>query len=730
MNSNNLIKVLLIIFLYFGVLNIIKAQICETGRPFFYTERIKSETDVKTHIYNYPKSKLKNVSKKEETGSLNFAHQFTVNYTPENSGEIVILKNGTKVWYLVISSPNAYSINLIFDRFKLPKGAKLYIYNEELTDIIGAFTYKNNKPSGVLATAPVGGDKIIVEYQEPADVEFDGELLIGAVNHDFLGVFRNNSLKTGYFGDSGGCNEDMSCYDFDNNIDVSRSVVKMIINGTELCTGTMINNSNNDGTPYLITAAHCFREDKTANNTIVYFNYDSPHCSEIIEGSKSNTISGASTKVLVDSLDIALVELSKMPPANYQPYYAGWSLSSAPTGPYICIHHPQGDVKKIATSVTDVEQYTFKESSNFPYAQVNNFHWRVPVWNSGTTEGGSSGSALFDSNYRLIGTLSGGEASCGHQVNDYFSQFYKAWDHNSESTGQFAYWLDPENTGVQNLEGLDPYETNRDFRISNVQQGEIPAVERYQGAGYLSGHNDLGITTYAERFSGIQSARIKGVYIMPGQSVYSSTQSINLLVWNGNQTPTNLIAHKDGITLNELRKNKEVYVEFDTEIDVTGTFFVGYDIDYSGSPIDSFAVYHSSNENSKTLNTMMVKNNNNWELASQLYGTGNKSLWIDIIADMVIWADTQVVPDFTSNILIYPNPVVENTLLYFDSDKDYIQNYEIVGINGSVIEKHVVNRLSHKYPININNLSPGLYLIKFLLADNHIVCRKFIITTQ
>ena len=36
-----------------------------------------------------------------------------------------------------------------------------------------------------------------------------------------------------------------------------------------------------------------------------------------------------------------------------------------------------------------------------------NSHWRT-VWDSGTTEGGSSGSPLFDSNHRIIGQLHGG----------------------------------------------------------------------------------------------------------------------------------------------------------------------------------------------------------------------------------------------------------------------------------------------------------------------------------
>jgi len=41
---------------------------------------------------------------------------------------------------LKIHCPDAYSINLIYDHYRLGEGSKFFIYNEDRTMILGAFT--------------------------------------------------------------------------------------------------------------------------------------------------------------------------------------------------------------------------------------------------------------------------------------------------------------------------------------------------------------------------------------------------------------------------------------------------------------------------------------------------------------------------------------------------------------------------------------------------------------
>ncbi|WP_430931383.1 T9SS type A sorting domain-containing protein [Saccharicrinis sp. 156] len=711
----------------------VDAQVSYGGSPIFmYTISEEVEQNLKAHRFVPSQLQLKSVDNYGKGQPLTFAHQYTVNYTPDNSGIWSILEDGTKVWRLSVSSPGAFSINLIFDRYKLPVGGKLFIYNTDFSHIIGSFTHKNNKPTGILATAPVRGDQVIVEYQEPKNAEFNADLLIGAVNHDFLGFYDLITLKTGYFGDAGYCNEDIACYDTDNQLDIRRSVVKMIVGGSELCTGTMINNTSNDGTPYMITAAHCMRLDNEGSTTLLFFNYESPHCATI-EGSKSQTlgtdswsITGGETKVLVNSLDIALLEMVENPPAYYRPYYSGWSLSSDPASPFKSIHHPQGDVKKIATYDGNLQPWTFNESGNDPYAQVDNFHWRVTEWTTGTTEVGSSGCPIFDGSNLLVGTLSGGEAYCGNPVNDYFTQFYKAWDRNTELDEHFKPWLDPENIGVQSLEGLDPYAENPFIRLSNVETGDDPLATRISEGGYLGGHNAKQTTVFAEEFAGIKSASIKGVYIMPCEYKYGSDQTVDIMVWEGSQMPQSIILKKEGVGIDTLREKREIFLEFDSPLEVNGSFFVGYEINYNGSPVDTMAVYHSANS-TKVNNTMWVYHSSTgWEKASDVYDYGiNYSLWLDVLAESVVYGDTQVVPVDNSDVVLFPIPSIGD-YVYVNSNQQFVDYVEIIDMSGRIANTQLINTTGDKIPVSLNNLPTGVYILKLYLGNRQIN-KKFIV---
>jgi hypothetical protein len=153
--------------------------------------------------------------------------------------------------------------------------------------------------------------------------------------------------------------------------------------------------------------------------------------------------------------DFFLVLLNSAIPASYNAYFNGWSrdtIHPSPSG--TGIHHPQGDIKKISTYMTPVQQAHWVGNPKLS-------HWRV-AWSEtpnghGTTEPGSSGSPLFDYQGRLIGTLTGGDSSCDSaalNLPDYYGMFSYSWDKNgTDSTQVLKYWLDPDSTGVIALNG-------------------------------------------------------------------------------------------------------------------------------------------------------------------------------------------------------------------------------------------------------------------------------------
>ncbi len=696
---------------------VLKAQISTAGAPTYFSQ-LKSSESIPIKSFKYvPNVREKSIATDHagKGDNITFAHAFNVNYTPENCGAWSVSGN-MKIWRLAISSPGAYTINLIFDRYVLPKGAKLYLFNPSGSDIKGAFTNANNKESGILATAPVMGDTIIIEYQEPLNPEFNGELLIGAVNHDFVGIEKYDE-KVGYFGDSGLCNIDVSCNENVGINEIQRSVLRMIVNGTEYCTATLINNMLEDGKPYVITAAHCFSTVPYLGETATfYFNYEVPHCSGDIEGSPSmvvqeQSLSGANMKCMDVSMDYALLELSETPPDNYRPYYAGWNLSNSPSSTFASIHHPMGDVKKISTFDGSLVTSTFNVSE----ITVKSGHWKVSQWSTGTTERGSSGAAIFDGDHLIVGTLSGGDASCGNSVNDYFAKLNLDWDAAASAEDQIKTYLDPENSGSQACLGYDPYGDYSYQRISNIEDGEVPTKGTLDGdGGYMAGHNTNQISQYAEMFGGMVSATVKGVYIMPSAYTAASTQIVKIILYTGNSEPANEIASIEK-RIGNLGADKEIYVEFDQELPVTGNIFVAYQIEYPGSGYDDFAVYHSGVEFAKSNNSMMLFDGASWVLASDYYGIDNTSLWIDLLARNVVRGDTSIHTPEDEIISVGPNPLKSN-IIYVSSKKN-IDRYELFNVSGDKISSALVNESGSSTPIVLPELTNGVYLLKLFIED-------------
>jgi hypothetical protein len=112
-----------------------------------------------------------------------FANEFLVDKDILLDGEKTVLADGSKIYRLAIYSPGAYSLNFVFGQYHLPTGAKLFIYNRDKDYLLGAFTENNNWVENVLATTLVKGDWVCIEYNEPANVEFEAQLKLTKVYH-------------------------------------------------------------------------------------------------------------------------------------------------------------------------------------------------------------------------------------------------------------------------------------------------------------------------------------------------------------------------------------------------------------------------------------------------------------------------------------------------------------------------------------------------------------------
>lgn len=337
-----------------------------------------------------------------------FGKNHAVNLDLDNSGTWTVLENGTRVWRIGLECPNALSVNFEFHDFHPAPGGRIFVL-DQWGGHIGAFTSASD-PTGthVLGVQAVKGSRIVVEYSIPASGP-RGDLRIGQVTHGYRDVFRYARALN----DSGTCNNNVICPEGDPWRDQIRSVAMITVSGSGICTGTLINNCAQNGTPYFLTANHCLPGNLNVSTWVFRFNWNSPTCTPTTNGPTNQTVSGASLLANSGATDVALLQLNSTPPASYNVYYSGWDRSGTFPTSQTAIHHPQGDIKKISFDNNAAGQGTYGGASC----------WRIFNWEDGTTEPGSSGSGLWDQNKRLIGQLYGGDATCTNNVNDYYGRF-------------------------------------------------------------------------------------------------------------------------------------------------------------------------------------------------------------------------------------------------------------------------------------------------------------------
>lgn len=669
--SNKIPKELSVIIILALISIGVKAQISHGGKPIDLngtTDVVVLESDANTESL-----------KSEVTygkGPMKYAYTINVNYSTSNSGQWYDLEDGNLVWRLSLKSDGALSLSIIFSSFKLQEGAKVFLYNKDYSIVLGAFTKENNKSFGSLATAPIIGDEIIVELQSPHESAFDNELVVGSVFHDFVGIMKylKNDDRFGYAGE---CNVDVSC-DYVVPEEIRRSVCKLLINGF-LCSGTLVNNTNNDGRALMLTAAHCISNEAEANNTLLYFNFDVPNCTDSIAGTDQQQLSGASLLAAATDLDFSLIELSEVPPESYRPYWAGWDISSSINGPVYCVHHPDGDVKKVSWSGGD------PVSTTFDYVGFeSDSHWQITSWASGTTEGGSSGSGLFSPDNKLIGTLSGGSASCNYPYDDYFARLNKGWDFYSETSKQIANWLAP-NSSATSLEGLDFYGGDIQ-RVSPINDETFPQLlYSNQFLGPWSGTNSMGYDAFAEYYSDYGSATIHGVYIIPAICDESSDETINVKIWNAiSGEPADVAFEENDIPLMEL-KRREYFVDIESPVEINGEFFIGIELNNPASS-DTIALYNViKNIGSLANDRAFIRDQGSWKsLSSVSSSEENSSFWIDFLGsnlDTVTEIDTLV----EKQVVIQPNPIVDGYVNYV-TNLEHLTSIEMYNVNGSLVK--------------------------------------------
>lgn len=438
-----------LLIVFFSLISIVGyTQIAQKGSP---TSQLMGINNYNTPVIEMPKINREALALEDKTVDkiANIPWRYgVIQFTNLgfNDGMYTYLPNGDRIWRITIKSEGAQTLNFTFNQFYLTGNATLFIYNKNYNNVQGAFTRNNNKDYGTLTTTLIAGDEITIELYEPKETFELNKLNIERVVHGYRSLDFQKQLKD--IGNSGSCNINVICSLGDNWRDQIKSV-GILLNQNNysagFCSGALINNTCEDETPYFLTANHCM-QGSNPNNVVVGFNFESTQCNTNNWAGANNTISGTTLVANNADSDFALLRLSSTPPSSYNVYYSGWDRTGNANTFQIGIHHPSGDLKKISKDDNPATQATYSSA----------FCWRIGNWEQGTTEGGSSGSPLFNNNGLIIGQLYGGSASCSSISEDFYGRFDISWDYSNDIAKQLKNWLDPCNTNQTTIQGYDP----------------------------------------------------------------------------------------------------------------------------------------------------------------------------------------------------------------------------------------------------------------------------------
>lgn len=640
----------------------------------------------------------------QKTKASVMAYNFSTDFTPATNGEWRNFSGKYRSWLLKIRSHEAHGLGLVLSEMQLLPGEKLYVYN--LNGFAGSFDSDNIPASGVLPLKFLKGEEIVIEYDVPAENAGTGTFKIATVSHAYRDIFsdpesglqRNKSTNE---------DECYKCFDGPSLRQTKKSVVKLTVyldDAALICTGTLVNNTALDKKAYILTAQHCIATQADAERTIFSFNYEDVFCAE--ETAAENlTIYGSMYRASLFENDFTLIELYDTPPLSYEPYYAGWDISDKNLRDMFTIHHPQGGPKEMSVSNGVVTVSNFNDGSDRAEASF----WRVDQWTTGATEGGSSGAPLFNADHHVIGTLTGGSSECGRPFNDYFERLSSSWSPAAASDQQLKYWLDPINSGLKTLEGLDPV-GERKFScesMTNIQLGEVSTLMFYTtGAGYFGGYNTDSIASYAEKFFTPDSVQLTAARFNVGSVNANAAGGLIVAVYADQNNLPGASLFETYVPYSALRNRTVNVLEINPPVSVMGSFYISYTMSYSEG--DMFALLQAP-WRADADNTAFLKLHSGWIEMPKVSG-GGSSLDIEAVVCESIPHNTNT--GINTNITFYPNPAQAALIVKLplpEGSEDVL--IEIFDLQGKRIpaERH---RYDNNEVISISGLNAGMYIVR------------------
>jgi lysyl endopeptidase len=316
----------------------------------------------------------------------------------------------TMIWSIKFKA-KASSLSFLIEGLRLSPASEMYIYSTQYNMIHGPIK-TNNINDNRLVSDVIAGDECYITIIDKKESYKDIKLKIVSIGQ---GVLKKQSGSRA-FQDAANCNFDIGCAIGNGWNNERDAVCQIIVNQSETCTGSLINNECGDLTPNLLTAFHCLddfpgngqvdqNEATNVNNWAFRFNYQSnnPACPGNSLNNGSNqwiVFTGSNFLSAFFDTDFALLRLNQALIDQPTIALAGWNRATIAATTATAIHHPAGDVKKISIDNNPLVAVAFQGGAAD--------HWRA-TFDQGIVQFGSSGSPLFDQNNRIVGQLHGNQ---------------------------------------------------------------------------------------------------------------------------------------------------------------------------------------------------------------------------------------------------------------------------------------------------------------------------------
>ncbi|MEO1254137.1 MAG: T9SS type A sorting domain-containing protein, partial [Bacteroidota bacterium] len=440
---------------------------------------------------------------------------------------------------------------------------------------------------------------------------------------------------------------------------IQSSTCLLVFDGQYTCTGTLINNTSNNGRPFILSAAHCVDDPDQIQSIVVIFGRHKLLANSNLDALEWRSDFGADLRAISYENDYLLLELREELPDELMPVYMGWNSQVVQQSVVSTIHHPTFDFKQFAHTRNRSEVSSFSGIASSP----SNGFWKVKSWTIGETVEGSSGAALLDDQLRIIGGLSGSSIK-GADTTDIFFRFDLA-------AGFISEYIDPQNTGTSSI-----LETNLE---------SLKALSKFVGYNYLdslSGFLPLqSEQKLIQEFDELVSGRLKGIYLAIGDIEGDLLNSLTVQIISNGENQ-----YAEEINLFTLDQNAENYIPFLTEVDIIGSFSIEITLNTFIEDEIVFFPYVNNEGNGVLLNGFLVENG--------------------------VYAEYDNSSNTVEKVIIFPNPAQDFFIINSE-----IEKVELITSDGILVPVSSRRDFANQSIVDVSGLSSGLYYSNIYLAN-------------